>query len=68
MKELKVSLVTENITDEQLDKLDEFINKVFYSPVMVITTRELDLLKEKTNEKWRWNKRKNRKNKTTTRK
>ena len=29
MKELKVSLVTENITDEQLDKLDKFINKVF---------------------------------------
>lgn len=51
MKELNVSLVTENITDEQLDKLDEFINKVFYSPVMVITTRKLDLLKEQTNEK-----------------
>ena len=50
MKELKVSLVTENITDEQLDKLDKFINKVFYSPVMIITTRELDLLKEQTNE------------------
>lgn len=42
MKELKVSLATENITDEQLDKLDEFINKLFNSPVMVITTGELD--------------------------
>lgn len=51
MKELNVSLVTENITDEQLDKLDEFINKVFYSPVMVITTRELDLLEEQISEK-----------------
>lgn len=51
MKELKVSLVTENITDEQLDKLDEFINKVFYSPVMIITTRELDLIKEQTNDR-----------------
>lgn len=51
MKELNVSFVTENITDEQLDKLDKFINKVFYSPVMIITTRELDLIKEQTNEK-----------------
>ena len=51
MKELNVSLVTENITDEQLDKLDKFINKVFYSPVIVITTRKLVETKEQTNER-----------------
>ena len=37
MEELKVSLITESITDKQLDKLDKFLTKEFNSPVLFIT-------------------------------